>query len=227
MAKLNDAKIWLENVLSDAQRANSLISRARDQSLFTKGRRGGIAPDLILDDYAKLCLCALYSGLPSQVREQIDLLGGLKISGIEVDLNDRVGWRGPFSTDDLHEDIHETLEPYGLEMRSMSRPQESSVYWAIIMLFMHFTPKNDFHAFDRIELIEQGRFKQVSVTLHEADYGVGLDGYYSEGAGHRAVRLTFQTDDKIEQTRLQSTRTLFAPALNDLAAMTKWMGEAG
>ncbi|KEP68943.1 hypothetical protein DL1_07900 [Thioclava dalianensis] len=224
MAKLTDGRNWLERTLGDEGRAHSLIVKGRDQGLFTKGKRGGNAPDLILADFAALVFCALSSAAPSKIKESVEEIMSLGLVGIEIDANDVAGWRGPFYPNNLPDDVNDVLEGFSLGMRGMQRPDGAALAWALIMLFVAHSPEHDFNSFDKIELIEQGDFLSAEITLHEKAAGVSADGYRREGPGHNAIRLTFGNDcQHIDPTRMEIRRTLYGPALNGVAEMTKFM----
>lgn len=201
-----------------------MVVKGRDQGIFTKGKRGGAAPDLILADFSTLILCALTTTAPSQIKSSVEELMSLRLVGIEIDLNDIAGWRGPFAPGEMPDELLDVLEGFSLEMRSMTNPKEASLAWALIMLFTTYTPNADLNSYDKIELIEQGAFRSAQLTLNEAGAGVSVDGYRREGPGHRAIRLIFDNGGRFDAGKLETRRTLYAPVLNEVAAMTKFMG---
>lgn len=84
MAKLNDAYEWLRLTIGDDGRANSLIKRGRDYGLFTKGKRGGSAPDLQMDDFARLALMTLTDTPPTKIVEGLRQLADLPLQIVQI-----------------------------------------------------------------------------------------------------------------------------------------------
>ncbi len=221
MAKLADARNWLEGVLGDKGRAHSLIVKGRDQELFTKGKRGGSAPDLNHSDFAALVASALTTAAPSKIGAGVREILALKLIWVEYDLggadpNESRPWRGCWKTDNLPAEIQELLDifPLGLEI-----PNSSEVTFGLSLskLFVCPARQNGFALTDRVGLVEQDDFKSASILLHETER------YTSEHdlPVRKSLRLSFSNRGQGDLSKVENTRHLYITALDELLAMTK------
>lgn len=85
MAKLQDAKAWLAEVLGDPKRATTLINRGRDQGILSKGKRGGTAPDLLPLDATALLGMVLSAAPPAQVGPMTSRFLASSLTGVWIE----------------------------------------------------------------------------------------------------------------------------------------------
>ena len=217
----------MEVVLGDKGRAHSLVVKGRDQGIFTKGKRGGSAPDLTHTDFASLIACALTTAAPSKIGRGVKEILGLELSYIEYLLDDAdpfdlKSWRSCRETDSLPAEINEVLEviPLGLDV-----PDSSGLTFGLSLsnLFPGPARLNRFAINDVIELVEQDEFKLATILLHDAN-ATSSNG---DLRGQRSLRLVFSNGKYLGLEKVESTRRLYITALNELLAIAKPIRDGG
>lgn len=218
MAKLVDAKQWLARTLDDSGRANSLITQGRDQGLFSKTKRGGNAPDLVLDDYAKLAATAMSHANPTKIGAAVTNIWEMKFSGLEFAVCDHPSWR-PYFPSDFPSRLEKQSLPDGADnilshwFKGYEKA-ENHYRWtlgaALIMLFCPRSPHQLFHSYDSISMREHGPKSSCEIRLSAAVIG-------DENAAATTIRLHFDSvpggfDDKI----IAHQKVLHSGAMNDL-----------
>jgi hypothetical protein len=225
MSKLKDGQEWLASVLGDAGRANSLITRGRDQNLFTKGKRGGIAPDLILSDFPMLCLCALTDATSKDIGTGVEELFRLTLWNVGLDNNDGKGWTDLDPKEGGRDLLNEAARPFNFEISDNPLTGRNTVMSELMMLFMKFTPKNDFGHYDFMEVERNGDALSMTIELHEVGWHYGATGGPEHGRGNRAIKLCYDNGKEFDPAIITQSRQIGAAPLNGLAALTKWMAK--
>lgn len=224
MAKLADGRDWLERTLGDNGRAHSLIVKGRDQGIFTKGKRGGSAPELKPADFATLIACALTTAAPSQIGAAVERIFGLSLWSIDYDLYDGAGWQNHLNPNRLSRVALNLLEAFELGF-SGSNSSEATFGWALITLIISRTQNVGFGLTDRIELVEQGSFMSANILLHKVGIGDRPGNSKLENSKNRSIRLTFSDLQEGDLAQVESRRGLYCSSLNKIALMSKLKGD--
>lgn len=230
MAKLDDGKKWLEMVLGDSGRTNSLIVKGRDKGLYTKGKRGGVAPELVLSDFIALLLSALSSAAPSNIKESVCDFQSLHITDIEFKHLSHSRWGRYSLTENLPEKLLKTLEFHGIDMRNVDSYHDIDLLSVLKSVLIVRKPRKQFFYFDKLELRERGPYRIVSLTLHEVDSAPSLNFGNSRGissdprdwytSSDLGVKLIFNNKrNPTSRIQMHSTRTITSVALNALASL--------
>ncbi len=228
MGTIRDARDWLTDTLGgDAPRANSMLKVGQTKGLLTSWGRKPVSARLVLTDFAALICMALMTEGPTKAPEVVDRLWGLPLSLLTVDPGDGTERQiKPERAATMDEELGPLLAPYlgpraVRDLFDRASRKSCNLIGVLTRLFVGFAPKADFHRYDLLRMEQAADRLAVHLTLHGPRYGIGLDGYRSEGEDAFMVRLTFGDLAVFSGRAVETSRTLLADALNALAALTR------